>query len=278
MKQIGAIVPYFGCARMVAEEIGRALDGCTWLGVPFAGGMPELAFINCRTIAVNDLHWHVVNLGSVIAHDEMRPQLIRWLQDQAFHEAQLLRSQRMCQAMNGDRSLQDLDAAKHYFLSQWMGRSGKAGTKGEFDGGLPVRWNANGGDSNTRYRSAIRALGAFGRIMRRCNFTCLDAFEFLDKCQDVEGHGLYIDAPWPDDGDEYRFVLTNEHHRRLATRLSLYRNARVVVRFGDHPMIRELYAESKWEWQSLDGRTQANKKKAEVLLTNRRRTEGGQLF
>lgn len=39
-------------------------------------------------------------------------------------------------------------------------------------------------------------------------------------------------------------------------------------RDGDHPLIRELYRPDRWRWIEHDGRTSANKTKAEVLLVN----------
>ena len=56
--------------------------------------------------------------------------------------------------------------------------------------------------------------------------------------------------------------------------LGEYRETRVVVRYGDHALIRELYPHEKWVWHELTGRTSANKGKAEVLLVNRTTTDG----
>jgi hypothetical protein len=150
-----------------------------------------------------------------------------------------------------------------------MGRSGKTGTSKEFDGDLPVRWNANGGDSAVRFVSARKSLREWNRILERVNFVCMDGFEFLAKCKDEKGHGIYVDAPWPDDGDEYRFAFTETMQRDLAMRLHYYEKSRVVIRYGDHPLIRELYPESDWTWDRVVGRTSGNNRKAEVLLVNK---------
>jgi hypothetical protein len=39
---------------MIAPLVGRELAGCKWVGVPFAGGMSEIAEIDARSIAVNE--------------------------------------------------------------------------------------------------------------------------------------------------------------------------------------------------------------------------------
>jgi DNA adenine methylase len=105
-------------------------------------------------------------------------------------------------------------------------------------------------------------------VFKRCNFHCWDAMtEFIPKTKDEDECGLYVDAPWPDDGDGYRHGLTTFQHRTLAYDLSLFKKTRVVVRFGDHPLIRELYPEPLWKWHLQTSRTAGNNAKAEVLIT-----------
>lgn len=31
---INALAPWYGSNRMLAEHVGKALEGCTWVGVP----------------------------------------------------------------------------------------------------------------------------------------------------------------------------------------------------------------------------------------------------
>jgi DNA adenine methylase len=236
---------------MLASIVGKELRGCKWVGVPFAGGMSELAHIKCSTLVVSDLHRDVINLAHVVAFDATREKLIDVLTKQPFHPEVLKQAQQRCSsgtfADEDERgNLTDDDRvywAAAYFTCCWMGRSAKAGTDDEFKGGLPVRWSATGGDSNTRYRSAIESLDAWGEIMRKCNFVVMDVFDFLDTVKDLEGHGLYLDPPFPGPGDDYKFKFTAEQHRKLAARLREFKNVRIVCRFYDHELIRELYPE-----------------------------------
>lgn len=165
-------------------------------------------------------------------------------------------------------NLARVDAAADYFVSQWMGRSGKAGTKGEFVGGLSVRWTSSGGSSIRRYRSAVESLDEWHAVLRRCEFTCLDFSEFLEACRkrDHAGHVIYADPPWPGLGEEYRHVLTPEQHADLATRLADFQHTKVVVRLNDHPLVRDLYPADRWRWITSPSRNQANREVAEVLL------------
>ena len=90
---IKCVAPWFGSNRLLAGVVGQALDGCEWVGVPFAGGMAELLQIGARTMAVNDLHRHVVNLARVMADERLGPRLYRVLRRQVFHPDVLAEAQ-----------------------------------------------------------------------------------------------------------------------------------------------------------------------------------------
>lgn len=274
---ISAIAPWYGSNRMLAPEVGKALKGCEWVGVPFAGGMAEVFHIEARTVLVNDLHRHVINLAMILADPKKGPSLYRLLKRHPFHPETLAAAQENCaewarSEWDGHPSLK---AAHDYFISQWMGRSGKAGTRDEFKGNLPIRWNAGGGDSAKRYQSAVASINAWRRTLARCTFSTLDAFEFLAKCHDKPKHGIYVDPPFLDVGDKYKHAFRNradqvEWHEKLYASLIGFAETRIVCRFYDHPLVRELYPEGNlWTWKSLEGgRTSANKEAPEVLIIN----------
>lgn len=265
--EVTALAPWFGSNRMLGKFVGEELRGCKWVGVPFAGGMSELVHVKASTIVVSDLHRHVINLANVVATQGAR--LREELELLAFHPDTLQTAQQHCQAWEEqpDKSL-NYEAAKWYFVACWMGRSHKCGIDDEFNGGVSIRWNANGGDSNKRYRSAVASLDAWVSIMKRCNFSVLDCFDFLDRCEDAPRHGVYLDPPFPGPGDRYKHRFTEEQHRRLAVRLLEFKNVRIVCRFYDHPLVREIYPQPKWTWSFLKGRTQANTEAPEVLIIN----------
>ena len=271
---VSAIAPWFGGNRMLAREVGRALSGCSWVGVPFMGGGAELFEIDARAIVANDRHRLLMNLALVIADRSLGPMLYRRLRRLPFHSDTLEMAQHICDS-HKDRDPrrltrdESLALAEAYFVACWAGRSANAGTVQEFCGGLPVRWNAAGGDSAKRLASAVESIPAFRRWFRRCSFLCVDAFDFLDKCKDEPGIGVYVDAPWPGAGDKYRHKFTRDDQERLAQKLAGFKCSRVVVRFGDHPLIRELYSSSLWEWRELVGRKQSNRESCEVLLINK---------
>jgi DNA adenine methylase len=282
--KVTALAPWFGSNRMLAPAVGEELAGCKWVGIPFAGGMSELVYITASTIVVNDKHRHVINLARVVADANLRRQMVARLNRLPFHPDTLAAAQDYCRSFE-PKGPADVTLAESYFICCWMGRSGKAGTDGEFSGGLPIRWNANGGDSNTRYRSALRSTAAFQRIMRRCNFDTQDAFEFIDRCEDNERTGIYCDPPFPDAGRKYVHnagktdAEERNWHLALKNELERFHKARVVCRFYDHPLVRELYPEPRWTWRTLKGRKQSNAEAPEVLVMNGpSRAKPGNLF
>ncbi len=269
--RINALAQWFGGNRMLAQSVGRALGRLRWCGVPFAGGCPELPHICTAAGVANDLHRHVINLARVVRDDVLIEQLVLRLETLLFHPDELADAQRRCcdrEQLGSLRDAPDVAWAADYFAACWMGRGGEAGKRGEFDQSLSLRWTSSGGDSAVRFRSAIESLRDWHRALRNWSFTCLDVFEFLANVRDAEGHGLYVDAPWPDAGDAYRHAFTHKQQTRLAEALARFRRTRVVVRFGDHPLIRELYPSPRWTWLKQTGRNQRNGAIAEVLIIN----------
>lgn len=271
--KVKALAPWYGSNRMLAEHVGAALVGCEWVGVPFAGGMSELVAIDARTVVVSDWHAHVINLAAVVSDPDLNPKLRERLRDLPFHEGVLESAQERCakreyrpwfEAWRGEGP--DLDWAVDYFVCAWMSRNATAGTGKEFEAPLSLRWEAGGGDSAVRFRNAAEGLAEWLEIMRRCTFARLDVFEFLDKVKDRPKHGLYLDPPFPGPGDKYKHTFGESVHRRLADRLAKFQACRVVCRFYEHPLVRELYPETQWKWRRLVGRTQSNGDAAEVLL------------
>lgn len=273
-----ALAPWYGSNRSLAERVGTALAGLKWIGVPFAGGMSELLHLQANTIVVSDLHRHIINFAQVAADPDLNLALRKRLADLPHHPDTLAAAQESCRKReDGTRTGRDCPLwwACDYFVCAWMARNGKAGTGQEFDAGLSLRWDGDGGDSAMRFRRATESLAAWQEIMRRCTFQCLDVFAFLGKVKDRPKHGLYLDPPFPDVGSCYKHTFTDEQHRRLAKQLAAFRHCKVVCRFYRHPLVEELYPADRWKWTELTGgKTQTNAPAPEVLIENRPAAEG----
>lgn len=201
---ITALAPWFGSNRMLGPEVGRHLQGCDWVGIPFSGGMCEVPHITARTLVINDVHNAIITLGRVTSDEVLGPRLYRRLRRKLVHPAELQSAQERTHAIGEiaestkDQISEDLllSWAEQYFTAVWIARAGAAGTDHELDASLALRWNAGGGDSAKRYQNAIRSLNAWRRTLRRATFSTLDVFAFLDKCQDLPKHGIYCDQPF----------------------------------------------------------------------------------
>lgn len=276
---ISAIASWFGGNRTLAPNVAVQLGDLRWCGVPFCGGCPELPWIRTRGGVASDLHRHIINLALTIKSDELRPRLIERLDRTLFHPDELEAARVECRTRELDEAeslhrgrarhgMPDLDWAYAYFVSVWMGAGGIAGKATEFKGAISTRWTSSGGDSARRFRSAAASIEWWSRALAPWSFEVCDAFGFLARCRDEDGHGLYIDAPWPDAGAEYKHPFTWDHVRRLAAVLGRFGATRVVVRFGDHPLVRELFPEGRWSWLRQASVNQHGNEVCEALIVN----------
>jgi DNA adenine methylase len=271
VRTVNALAPWFGSNRLLSHKVGELLTDCTWVGVPFAGGMSELLHISARTLLVSDLHAHVLNLAAVVADPDLRPRLVEQLDGLPVHPDVLSAAQLRCRWYEKQGVHPPcLGWAVNYFVCAWMARNGTAGTEGEFRAGMSTRWTANGGDSAVRFRNAAASLEQWSEVMRRCTFVKFDVFAFLAGVKDQVGHGVYLDPPFPGPGDDYKHKFDEASQRKLSAMLAGFKNCRIVCRFYDHPLVRELYPESAWMWHRPEGgRKQTNEAAPEVLLVNR---------
>lgn len=292
--KVNRLVPWFGSDLGVAQRVGIEVSNA-WVGVTMVGGASAIPFIKCRQGVASDLHRHVINLARVLRDPSLKDAMVQRLDAAIFHPDELRECQLRCLQREAEQSQRgglfggagavgsepDVGWAYDYFLSVWMARGGKAGTGGEFAGALPVRWNANGGGSNVRYRSAVESLDGWQAHLFRWEFDTVDVFDFLERVWgrwrkgDVADKSVYMDPPWWLAGDEYKHGFTERQHRRLAVDASRFKKVRVVIRYGDHPFIRELYPAGKWNIIEQVTRDQDNKDVPEILILNGPSLAGG---
>ncbi|MEM6853012.1 MAG: hypothetical protein AAF593_01225 [Planctomycetota bacterium] len=288
-QALGGIASWFGGNRMSADVPGRLLGACEIVFVPFAGGLSELPHIGAREIVAADFHADLINLARVVQYPLLRTKLVRMVEGLPFHPDVLAEAQATCRTfreVSGTRPaglfapiqygpMSDEDRvswAAAYYVVAWMGRSALAGTGGELRSGLAVRYNAGGGASSKRWRTAVAGITQWGEWIANVAFQRMDCFELLARAENDRGVGIYCDPPWPEDGDRYVHAFTPTQQKRLADVLRERDKCRIVVRINDHPLSRELY-EGWMERLEIKGRTQANTAKAEVVF--HQNCEGG---
>ncbi len=95
------------------------------------------------------------------------------------------------------------------------------------------RWNP------VQHRADVRRLAKLLRAFPHLQITCRDFAEVIDG---APAHAfIYADPPYYEKGPElYKFSLSDDDHRRLASSLAACR-ANWVLSYDDHPFVRGLY-------------------------------------
>lgn len=241
--KIKALAPWFGGKRNLAPTIVELLGSHRVYWEPFCGSMAVLLVKPpCIMETANDLHGDLVNLARVIQHEQFGPKLYRRLRrtmiaEQLFREAAERYAQR---TYDSQVDKPDLDRAYDYFICAWLGRNGVAGTQ-SYNQGFCVRYTSRGGDSATRWQSAILSIPAWRRRLANVTVLQRNAFDLLEKIEDRKGTAIYIDPPYLEKGAKYIHDFDDSEHKRLAEMLARFKLSRVVVSYYDHPLLAELY-------------------------------------
>lgn len=255
-------LPWFGSAAGVAMKIGAELDRCSHVTILMAGGLPELPYIQARAVVANDLHELAIDFYDCMSgkHGErVKLDLIDCCNHTLSHPSHLSRAIRFMK----HESI--LDRSWAFWATCWIGRKGKGGTKNQT--GMPsIRRTAGGGTNATRIQSAANDLQAWAAEFERCEFECDHFVNVLKKVADKAGCGVYADAPWIGAGKHYLHKFNLLDHVLLAVMMRRFEHTKVVIRYGDDPVIRHLYRD--FQITDVESRNQAGKKVNELLITN----------
>lgn len=291
IMKVKAIAPWFGGKRTLGSDIVAELGNHTQYFEPFCGSMAVLfAKDPSQKETVNDLHGDLINLARVIQNESLAERLYDRLQRTLFSEG-LLDDARL--HMDTPSSDDPVDSAYWYFLASWMGRNGTAGTE-RIDYQIAVRWTKGGGSPTVRFRNAVDSIPAWHERLRNVVILRRNAFDILDRFEDVVGTAIYADPPYHaatrgdavKDGRGGRYLHEFKHggegmfeasddHTKLRDILCAYKRARVVISYYDHPIIREMYAGWTFVEKTMqknlhaqNGRGARAKEAPEVLIIN----------
>ena len=258
---------WFGSDAAVAPELGTLFDHCDHVTIGFVGGASLIPFLKARAIIANDLDRLAITFYRVLAgRTGSKDRLIELCERTLSHPAEVDTAEYV---LRNTSTTDATTVAWAFWVVCWLKRKGSGGTSRQ-GRGLSYRWTARGGTNATRIRSAANGLHEWSKECERCEWSDMSFRELHPKIKDQQGCGLYDDPPWVEDGKRYLHPFTEQDHRDLATEHNRFQHTTVVVRYGDHPLIRELYPEDKWGWMVRESRTQANKQKREVWITNGR--------
>jgi len=226
-----------------------------------------LPHLTATHVVANDLNSAAIEFYSCLKSPDTRAELISWCDETLSHPKHL----ELANTQILDECI--VKRAWSYWTISWLCRGGSLGTTSEGKGKPSVRRKPTGGSNASRLRSAAGDLDAWAEHFKRCEFTCDDFRKCLDDTADADTNGLYCDPVWPDDGDKYIEQLHGDGddpvkgHTDLRDRLQRFTQTKVLVRYGEHPLIRELYQESNgWRFVQATSRTQSNAKKPELLI------------
>lgn len=259
---------YFGSDSEVASDLAVMLDHCKHVTIPFVGGASIIPHLKARAIVANDLHDLAINFYQVLSDRcgaGSRDELIRRCQSTLSHPSEMEHAASLL--TNDLLEASFIEKAWAFWALCWIGRKGKGGTKSQ--GGMPsVRRTANGGTNASRIRAAADDLEAWAKHFERCEWESVCFRKLLPKVADQVDCGVYIDPPWVDAGKLYLHSFIEQDHCDLAVLLSRFQLTTVVVRYGDAPLIRELYRD--WRIIEASSRDQCNAVKGELWITNSR--------
>lgn len=261
---------YFGSDAKVANRIGGYFDSCSHVTIACVGGASILPHLGATRIVCNDTNEFAINFYECVAglHGERtKLDLIDCCENTLSHPAHLKKA--------ADRltSVLAIDQAWAYWALCWLGRGGQGGTKKIADQKkTSFRMTPSGGSNASRLRSAAEDLTEWAKHFERCEFSCLDICELLPKVKFGNSNcGLYIDLPWIEEGDAYLEACDEQTHRDVSSVLferSQSDGARILARYGDHSLIRELYRDADWTITPIESRNQGNNAVKEIWITN----------
>lgn len=190
--KVKAIAPWFGGKRTLGSDIVAELGNHTQYFEPLCGSMAVLfAKEPSQKETVNDLHGDLINLARVVQNEVLACELYDRLQRTLFSEGLMDDAQAFLDPPVSD----PVARAYWYFLASWMGRNGTAGTERQ-DYQIAVRWTKGGGSPTVRFRNAVESLPAWHQRLRNVVILKRDAFDILDRFEDVEGTAIYADPPY----------------------------------------------------------------------------------
>lgn len=259
---------YFGSDSEVAGQLAAMLDHCNHVTIPFCGGLAILPHLKARGIVANDANELAINFyrhASGSMGVDYQTALFQRCEETLSHPTEMADAEtRLGKHWRGSWV-----QAWAYWAVCWVGRKGKGGTK--HIGGMPsVRRTANGGNNATRLAAVADDLKEWAKEFRRCEFECLDFRELLQRVADNPDCGIYCDPPWVELGRDYAHGFTFADHHALVSHLCRFNETTVVLRYGDHKLIRDLYADPRWQIIEAKSRTQSNAVKGEIWITNRK--------
>jgi DNA adenine methylase len=246
------LIPYIGGKHRLANRLVEICAGAgadTFVDV-FGGSAAVMlaAAGKFSKLIYNDIDGDLVNLFRVISDDKNRRELfriLRWLPPsrKIFNDDH---EKYVSGGFSFAACADPVERARRTFYRHLFAFGGKVRC-----GGFAI----STGDENrikevSRYRNTLRKLVKVGDIFRAAMIENLHYSELIRIHGRNKAHILYIDPPYHGTEDCYSRSFSAGDHTFLAEQLASA-PAPVVCTYYDTPLIRSLYPESCWTWQSI---------------------------
>ena len=243
---LGAILPYYGSKRSMADEIVAEIGPHRGWAELFGG---SLAVTLAKPVAgmeiVNDLYGDVINLARVLASpfcEDLYGRVSRTLMAYPLHEEAKSHTAAPFEVALSVTEVgpENVTRAYWFLVHSWQGINGVTGT-GRGNMQVARRFTVGGGHGAQRWRGVAESMPFWHERLREVLIDRMNGIDLAERLADDGTWVIYADPPYIEKGDSYVHDFTPEDHARLAKVLSSKRNTRVLVSYYDHPEVRRLY-------------------------------------
>jgi len=245
-----SLIPYIGGKHRIAGKIAEYLraSGADCLVDVFGGSAAVLLNSSFKKRVYNDISGDLVCLFRTLADPELRVELfqrLRWMPpSRNIYDELSIGYKRNCFSFS---YLPEIERAAAIFYRHQFAFGGKSRC-----GGFQVSLGDRQGIKEiTRYRNTLRRLSSIGEFFRNTLIERLDFRQCISMYGKKINCVLFIDPPYV--GTEHYYShsgFSQFDHIFLAHQLAQCR-AKVVCTYYDHPLIRDLYPESHWQWEVI---------------------------
>lgn len=263
------LIPYIGGKHRLAN---RLVEVCASTGadtfVDVFGGSAAVTLAasgKFSKLLYNDVDGDLVNLFRVVSDDKLRVQLfriLRWLPPsrKVFNDDH---EKYVAAGFSFSSCSDPVERARRTFYRHCFAFGGKTRC-----GGFAISTgNCDRIKEVARYRNNLRKLVRVGILFRSVMIENLHYSEILRVHGKSKASVLYIDPPYHGTEDCYSRTFGAGEHTFLASQLNDLPSP-VVCTYYDTPLIRSLYPEPRWKWQSIAATKNSCLTRGNKVVTN----------
>lgn len=246
------LIPYIGAKHRLADRLVKicADTGADTLIDVFGGSaaVTLAATEHFKKLVYNDVDGDLVNLFKVISNDADRQSLFKILRRlppsrKIFNDDH---SKYVAGGFSFSNCADPVERARRTFYRHCFAFGGKVRC-----GGFVFSHNDRHGIKEVvRYQNCLRKLARIGGLFHNVLVENLHYSELLRIHGRNKAFCFYVDPPYDGTENCYSRTFGPGDHTFLAQQLESI-PAKVVCTYYDTPLIRDLYPQTRWHWQSI---------------------------